>query len=908
MYGSSFYDAYNKETDRVRRIRSENRQAYQSFVEMQRASGARVDPAEFERFARSLGTSPFTAQSLPSRDARQQTAQAINAEVAAREAARAQAARAASLQQAQSELDALSSLATQMPGVDLETEDGMATFAETAQSTLDVDPQPYADILPGMVAQARQQQALGWIDNLQKAGITTPEAAEPFLRKLPEGLRSILSGVYESRAAQAKQDEIDTASNSISQSLPDIVQNFGGDPDLVSEHVQSLAQQQGLPQDAVDRLVTQARSLAEGQSRTRMTAADASVTADQAIPLLQNEDALRAAAQNRLAAALGRPPTNAEIGFFLPRLRQRAEIAASGAYARTTSTIIQRIMTPEAGAELSDVESIGDARAKAEELLMAHTGGAQTLSDLPVSERRALMGAIMNRARGARRAIETEADSQWVDIISGVATDAPEAQRIRSAALTAISSGGGQAAIFDVMNAVRQSLGLEPYASMEDESFLEDMEMLDSTLRTTVLQDVQETRNAMAQTAQERVQSNLDTQRSRMDEWVGTLANSENLPAGAAEVALHLTNSYYFGPTSPSRVITEITRRVEQDPDAVSSVEGAIALADDIARGLGLPRQGMAVQSELENTMNARDLPDYYRVAPGTSVFEYRSQVAATLTRIAETNIAAIEQGGHNLSDAELEAKREEIIRQLTEAPRGLAESIEDGGLGYILGDSDAASISRATSELGEHVARLVARLEEATPTGLPPGAAYVAGTDRTRMYLEEGNTFGLPAGTYQVERGADGRIGPGAPAPDEPGAAPDTSADRRGRTTSDGLAPYEPQSEAGQTKAAEMARAVFGPNQRSAILRTFENVARGIRMGDFGPATDPAMRYTRDFFNPAMNTDRARAEREALSAVVEFIETDDRAYDYLRRNPESVELLQRDPIAWAEQAGLGQR
>ena len=103
MLGANFVNARNNETDRQRKMRSENLATYNAFVKTQSEIGAKVTPDELQNFSRGMSASNYQLNGMPSLTSQQNTARAINAAVAQTETTRANTNATAALTRATSE-------------------------------------------------------------------------------------------------------------------------------------------------------------------------------------------------------------------------------------------------------------------------------------------------------------------------------------------------------------------------------------------------------------------------------------------------------------------------------------------------------------------------------------------------------------------------------------------------------------------------------------------------------------------------------------------------------------------------------------------------------------------------------------------------------------------------------------
>jgi hypothetical protein len=886
MLGGNFINARNAEVDRNRRLRSENRQAFQAFVEMQKETGNRVDPEEFNRFARSLGTTPYLASGLPSEGTRANMATSINAEVAAREVARANQQRAAQLARAQSELAIVSDMAGRLAAtnVDLGSEEGQAQLGQILTPLGITDISAYAPLLPVIQTETLDQRTFSVIQQLQSLGLNTPEAAAPFLANQPQAIRDRATTALQSAEGQR---QLTAELQSVERlDLPAIFDAAGRN---VADAIELAEGMLGRPLS--ERARSELDQAMRGLERGRVAGGVmnvmtnlAAIPPEQLAPLANNPAALEGLARQRLAAQGITNPTEAQMSQVMAALTPLAQSATFGVSTQIADNI--RLALPRtANEELASIETALDAEAWIGQALQ---GTGVTIDQMPADVRQMLISDVMRMSRAARGVTERANEAQWNRILAGVVDGSPVGAGFLESMLNNIDAG--DEARFEQMNVSRRALGLEPYESMSDPAFIEDYQTVEGLIRRQV-----RTRNeARTQVAQQHAASQVarfdqDYQDRAIKIAIETTLGT-NFESPLGQVASRMSALFYFGSRDHFAVMGDLAGYLEDNPRIAQAIENGDAQAIDTAArlmgaaaGLVPNDPGAATTYEMNQYAAGARGQDWEYVTPGQRVPTFLNNQVEQVRGVIDSKIAAINALPVDADPAQIEAILEGVSDAAREVVSEMREAMSEGGLRYILDYSGTreAPLAIYLSAFEAQIADAIDRLEQAAPQGQRLG--IVDNGDGT-VTLEPDNAQGRPPGVYTAERSPTGRIQAGEPINVVP--PPLTGQ----------------QSQFADPAASPFMQGIQGIRGDAQLTRSLNEARTRLATGGFGPAASPAAQAL-NFFRP---TDPERNAQMAINgAAMEFLSTP-AAREFLSANPETRQLLDQDPVSWVRLAQTG--
>jgi len=356
MLGANFVNARNSEVDRQRKLRSENLQAYNAFVETQKASGARVNAADFEKFRNNLATNPYMNAFLPSETAVQSQARQINVEVARREAAAANAARAASLARAEAEFKGYTGLVTTLAnaGVDLTSEAGQTQLSQMALRQFGIkDTSAFSPLLPGMINANTNTSATSFVTTMAGNGITTLQAAQPFIANLPPAQRTAVTNLFTARDNQKNTDDSQAAAAILTQNFNAYSTAGGGDTVAALAAYNAAAAVSDLGKDPAVAAATKAAFEAFMKGNTTVAERQAIalfngetlISNQAALELSRDPTALRDTVRAQLVASGIPMPTDEQVDLAANAVSARASRQANAVSATTVGNIKTSVAT-----------------------------------------------------------------------------------------------------------------------------------------------------------------------------------------------------------------------------------------------------------------------------------------------------------------------------------------------------------------------------------------------------------------------------------------------------------------------------------------------------------------------------------------------------------------------------------
>lgn len=884
MLGANFINARNSEIDRNRRIRSENREIFKAFVEDQKASGGRVDPEEFNRFARSLGTTPYQAAGLPSEQTREGMARSINAEVAAREVARANAARAAEISRAQAELGVVEGLATRLANtnVDLGSEEGQAQLGQLAKTLGVNDISAYTPLLPVIQTEALNAQVLSTMKTLNELGLNTEASAGVVTNSLPQRVREGVNSALRSGEEQRRTDAEMTRIQGLD--ISGIYANAGYN---AADATRLAEAELGTTLSAAGRAQLESGFAALERGRgvsgviNTVTGLSA-IPQGQLAPLANDQAALEGLARRQLATNGITNPTQDQVATVMAALTPLAQSGVYGAATQAADSIRASIQGSPTEV-LANIKNITEAEAFVSAQL---AGSGFSIDQLPLDVRRGLVSDTQRFALAAQASSERANEAQWNLMLAGVTEGNPVGAEFMESILSDI--GAGDVSRFEQMNVFRSNLGLEPYESMQDPAFIEDYRTLDGLMRREI-RTRNEARTAVAQ-------QYASDQVKRFDQTYQDTAIRQTIETGfgqdfegpLAQVAFRMSNLFYFGSRDHYSIMGDVAAYLEDNPGVAQRMEdGDVTAADEVARLLGaaaglVPNNPSAAMAyEIGQYSASVGGADWELVQPGQRVPTFLNNQATQIMGVIDSKIAAINALPADADPAQITAIMEGVPEATRDVMQELSVAMSEGGLRYVLDYSGTreAPLQLYMSAFNSQIESALSRLEQATPRGQRRG--LIDNGDGT-VTLKEGNVYGRPAGVYRSEQSLSGGVQAGEAISVAPTAA------QTGFNVDPASSPF-----------MQNIQGAWGSMQLDSAL----NQARvGLAEGDFGPSNTLGARAI-NFFRP---TDKERnAQMEINGAALDYLYTQS-ARDFLYANPETLEILSKDPAGWVRLARTG--
>jgi hypothetical protein len=879
--GANFINARNAEVDRNRRIRSENREAYKAFVDMQKESGGRVDPEEFNRFARSLGTSAYTAGGLPSQSAREGTAKAINAEVAAREVARANAARAAEISRAQAELGVVETLAKRLSStnVDLTSEEGQTQLGQLAKTMGVNDISAYTPLLPVIQTESLNAQVLSTMTTLNELGLNTEAAAGVFTDSLPQRVRDGVNSALRSGENQRKRDAETTriAGLNLSEIYTNSGQNTADAIRLAEATLGSSLSTEGRAQLELGFSALERGAAVSGVTATVVGLA--SLPPGQLAPYANDRAALEGFARQQLSANGISNPSPDQVATVMASLEPLARSGSYSAAVAEADTVRSILMKTDA-ASLSIIESPTDAEAWVSQQL---AGAGYSLSQLPADVRRGLVSDTFRMANAARSQATNASEAEYSRMLAGVTEGSAVAGEFMESMLSNIDAG--DEARFESMNVFRDTLGLAPYESMQDPAFIQDYRTLDGLIRREVRAKNEARTAAAQQYATDQVSRySPESQRKQLETTVGGMGYEFESALG--RTALRLDQLFYFGARDHFSIVNDLAGYLEDNPAVAARIEAGgsdgMAAVDEVARLIGaasgLVPPSAATAYEMTQYAAASGGADWETVPPGQRVPTYLNSQATQVIGVIDSKIAAINALPADADPAQIAAIMADVPETTREVMREMRVAMSEGGLRYVLDYSGTreAPLQVYLTSFEQQIETALQRLDSAVPQGQRLG--LIDNGDGT-VTLEDGNAYGRPAGVYTSEQSLTGRLQAG----EAISVAP---------TMSIFVDPA----------ASPFMQGIQGLRGDAQLTRSLNEARTRLATGGFGPAASPAAQAL-NFFRP---TDPERNAQMAINgAAMEFLSTP-AARGFLSANPDTLQLLDQDPVSWVRLAQTG--
>lgn len=956
MLGANFIDARNSEVDRQRRLRSENAQAFNAFVESQKATGARVNPAEFESFRRSLATNPYMNAALPSVSSVRNTAARINTEVARREAAYAQAQRDAAMARERAQFAGITELTNTLTasGVDVTSPQGQSTLSQMAQAQYGVSPetfQNYTSVIPGLANSAIVSTAQSTVQTLAGNGITTLEAAEPFLRHLPESQRNAVTAMFTAQTNAQNEQDAQTAATLVNdEMLSSWFTGANGDAAEALRAYHAWAATTDLGKHPGTAAATRARvesyfnnAGARSVAGARVAANDSTIVTNEELTILQRSGDFETRARGLLQSQGVINPTPEDIASVSDVLRSRASAGAVSRSAASVetgrATLSTTLADPNGGTNeaLRGVNSTVDARS----FIESHMPTVD-LSNMTQADQSAMLRHVLNAADIARN-VELDADNAaFTALLNGFSMDGQvdnsDSADFNEKVVSALA--GGDPEVLAVFNDARVSLGLEPFGSTADPDFRAALETARINIRSLTRARSASTIEAIEQTAQTRMEERTQSQEGRL---AAAVAGQEDGSALKLLIESGINRTYYLGAVPAQTVVSTAEAYLRDNPSIAQAIQrgdagAAFQAAQAVATSVGIVLMGDALPYERRAAAAAHSGPEWATVPYDQNVSTYLNGEMAPLHQVIAARIAQIEALPSDTPLSEVVALRQGVADTLNAHMDAVRTQLSEGALRYILDFSETQStpltllLDNASAEL----ATRLANLDGALPKGDARNErAQVDGT----VIVSAGNARGLTPGIYEgvviggrIEANPDRRITDtynGMPISRETGLPyyPGDFGGRLGLTpTSPSMvrpgfgtvpanaAPYVPtdiydryiQVDPGaspfvqdvQGAASAIGLAPNDYNRADTLLRnTVANIATG---GTELPSGSLAARG----WNYMFGTEEEQALRAQTSTLMGFLNSE-AARQALAANPSSAELLASDPMEWARRAGM---
>lgn len=876
--GSRFFDSYNGQIDRLRRRRSENVEAFNSFVKMRQENGEVASVAEMEKYRNSLaGGDQYFMNAMPTSEMIKETRKAMVANQADLQETRRQNA----LKTSQDELSLVTQIASTVIDQDFnDTSEGGGrskianAFETSGNGQLFAE---YGDMMPNIMDTARTERTQQWIVANGFDKVTTTEGKEALIANAPAWMKSTLNTQGDLLIERSNQAKIKAAIDEVQRDLAGIINDAGGDQAAVEKAIKGRLRQK-LGALYSDKIFATLSEIAEGEvaldlsKRTGDALANVTVDNDLLVGARGNPSALRDLAKQALIRAGLKNPTEDDIDNAVAQLQQQQKGALRQDFETKldVATTMAESMTSKEAALIDGDEEID---ATVERILSGAYKNFEKLSDDEKAEARARVRSIIANKSGLANEAEQVEDDEYIaeqlrkdPVLLNLYQMGPVAEKMDT--------------IYDNINTMRAERGL-PKLSRE---------ALEAKYGATV--------NAMMRVgaSQRYAKEEAEAVKLATDSW-------DALTSGHQKEMERVASS--LGDDSPWAQIVNIaeTRWVprtsagyRQFQDALIAMaekepprtpQEAAQLADKLAQSLGWLPAGTG-----RSVMIAERLSDKDLIEPGTKAGDLVESESAILTGALGPAISQIELTN---MDGDVSAIKSALLEQINAWEEGLINDINSPAVRPLLNDLGNYQAHMAAILAAAEKARQ--DIQNAQPQGQysfmvfspsPQGGHFLVSDDPSLRETVTRNGF-KPGATYKkTESGEFVEIL----------APPVTNSSGQIEVPTEALNPTDVQSSAlSNTVSQIMSDAEF-----EALL---PNMAARIATGaDGGDAASPLARG----FNAIFGSVEKGQQLAIRANLIKWLQSDAaRNALYGAANPqESAALLQENPTEWAVLNGWG--
>jgi hypothetical protein len=907
MLGANFVNARNNETDRQRKMRSENLATYNAFVKTQSEIGAKVTPDELQNFSRGMSASNYQLNGMPSLTSQQNTARAINAAVAQTETTRANTNATATYQRAATETKLFEDGVTSEKPTTPEAWERLQKKLELAgMSKATFDAMKYD--APRLIEKAWADEATKGMTNLSNLGLTTFASAERFLENYPEQVKKQIGATL-----KAQDKVIADAASAVAFNTNASQTAFAG------YLVQSNTLEGGLTllkaANANSKDMTEAAKVQsllnydiyfKGQAVGRLNDAAkevATILDSEIIRVLAYQDpAQQDAWAKGIIDGLIKTHNLEDTSEIRNRLHEALNVRGDPQREKSRSDQLETARAQIVAIGGSPTDALNDDLTKvfneADAEKFANLLAGVDTKRMEKTYKDKLLASVINAAQTARG----DAEGAFNEIISGT-NSADVVARVQ-----ALGAFANPMSELDVFNKIRVEHNLPEFMGLNDVAFIEASKLFRSTMRASAveLQRVTHTQNlalAQAEAGERKTKQKADFDATKRD---------ENSPVMQAMYVLSTDYDLGTGGVSAARAVIE-RMITDMGGDDVFKIEGNTAqgkvneLVSRAVSAQGYTPMSLAVSARMRAMQNTAPMGEEWRhIPPGTDISTYWLDSVAPLEAKIKALVSNVEimpttTWGEDVSVAK--GNMEEIREALTNTLDELNKVATLTNAAYVLNSSSGdlkIDSPRLQVEMQNRIEGLLAKLASAVPLGKAETA--INNGDGT-WTISTGDPRFDP-GTYTNETTPDGVAQPGmlisSASTGTPGAAP---------APAPGFMKVDP------TRSA-LNNSVVEQLNKAKISSTLEKVISLIDGGKFGRPPGWIDQTIGGIWRP-----RPTDEEQAVTAKLQRIK--DNIYGdswmggifsdgplalYLRQNPRELEAFESDPVGWFDQATAAQK
>lgn len=872
--GSRFFDAYNKQTDRLRTRRKENAEAFNSFVKMRAEQGEEATVAELERLKQNLGGGDaYFFSAMPSSEAIAETSQRLG-EIAQDKVVQEQT-RVIGLQN--DELNLVKSTISGLVDVDVNTPEGMKkvedAFTKQGQGNLF---QEYAPMIGNIHNEARTNALTAWKNSTGFNSITTEDGKQAALTTAPSWGKGILDAQGTAQINAFNNQRVRDVKADIDRDLMNIASQAGGDENAfkraITQRVTNLLGPLATS-DVINSIVESSLASFQMQRSGQRNTALQTVTASDAdlLATRSNPDKLRQLAITALATAGYTNPDEATIQEAMRSLvvqRDSAEQVNFETKVQSAVGIAENLNDTQLSVIDTDKE-IDDA---AQRILVTQFDDYGDLSDDQKAEALARISSIIRakakmvndkESEDAIKKTNSEIDAS--DEIKNIASMGPVADRKEN--------------IYGAINDIRANNGLPQLTTEQLEQEYGDR--VNRILQVGASQRYATELKTATDTATAHVDAMLSGQKALMERIAGG-----EMPDGLKAVVDILDQGFVAPNQAAYTALSNQLAAMAQD-DPPQTMQEQIDMANKLAAALGFLPKGTAKTTLVSKALEGKNL-----IRPGTDANAWVESENKSLDVAVNQVVNAIElQPMFSTNPTGLRDERLEILRDAR------AEALRD------LDDEDVMSLlsgdkSLLAQQINDAYDAAEARILQAVPKGKPPfltrqGNGTFVVTSSGGQFDDQIRAAGFKAGEI-YRRDENGQFVKVMDAPVTPTVPGIPQVGTPGTLNTPGVTQINPTS-------SGFTQDIQGILAESDLIAGLNNVQTSIATGsDGGPASSPFARTWNYFFGDPSSA----AARQARADLSTWLQSD-QARQALLADPGSFTFMQEDPLNWALSRGF---